>query len=108
MNSLNNKALEFKDTDIETELIMFLENISKKKNTLKVSTSDEMDACVHMFCKDLEVNQLVEELIDVKITVVYLSDELSTYEFLFSNRDSENQFTSSTTSNEVQKSNNRK
>ena len=87
---------------------MFLENISKKKNTLKVSISDEMDARVHRFCKDLEANQLGEELIDVKITVIYLSDELSIDNILFSNRDSENQFTSSTTSNEVQKSNNRK
>ena len=42
MNSLNNKALKFKYTDIEKELLMFLDYICKKKNTLKVRTPDEM------------------------------------------------------------------
>ena len=51
-NSLNNKTLKFKCTEIETELIMFLEDILRKKNILQFITPDEVDARVHRCCKE--------------------------------------------------------
>ena len=64
MNSLNNIALKFKFTDVETATYV-LRSYLKKKNTLKVRTPDEIDARVHSFCKEFEATQLVEEHVDV-------------------------------------------
>ena len=101
MNSLNNKTLKFKPTDIKTEIITFLEDILKKKNMLKFITPNKMDARANRFFEELEAANLGEECVDVENPTINLSDELSIEDTIFNNGDSENQLNTSTASNEA-------